>query len=364
MGGWIMSTADWQALVDLERLATWMDREGLGRGVIEKPRRLTGGTQNLLLAFERAGREYVLRRPPLHPRQDGSKTIAREAEVLAALASSDVPHAPLIAACEDPAVLGAGFYLMEPVAGFNASAGMPALHAGDRGIRRQMGLAMVDALLKLGNVDYRAVGLEGFGKPEGFLQRQVARWLSQLESYGDCANWPGAAQLPGLETLARWLNAHCPAHFTPGILHGDYHLSNVMFSNGGAELAAIVDWELATVGDPLLDLGWLVVTWPGTDGRGAGTIHVQPWEGFPNADQLIGRYRAGTRRDLADLDWYIVLAGFKLGILLEGSYARACAGRSPMDTGRLHHASAVRLFEQALARIEQRSSEPSTEQAS
>lgn len=359
-----MSIPDWQALVDLERLAPWMDRQGLGSGPIEQPRPLTGGTQNLLLGFQRAGRDYVLRRPPLHPRQDGNKTIAREAKVLAALATTDVPHAALIAACDDVSVLGAGFYLMEPVAGFNASAGMPALHAGDPGIRRQMGLSMVDGLLKLGEVDYRAVGLEGFGKPEGFLQRQVARWLSQLESYGDYQGWPGAADLPGLEAIALWLNQHCPAQFSPGILHGDYHLSNVMFSNRGPQLAAIVDWELATIGDPLLDLGWLVVTWPGADGRGAGTIHVQPWDGFPDAQALIQRYRAGTRRSLADLDWYIVLAGFKLGILLEGSYARACAARSPMEVGRTHHASALRLFEQALARITQGSSQPSAEDVS
>lgn len=343
-----MSTQDWQALVDINRLAAWMDGQGLGSGAIEHPRRLTGGTQNLLLAFQRSGRDYVLRRPPLHPRQDGSKTIAREARVLAALAGSAVPHAALIAACDDPAVLGAGFYLMEPVAGFNASAGMPDLHANDPQIRRQMGFAMVDALLRLGEVDYRAVGLEGFGKPEGFLQRQVARWLSQLDGYRDYQGWPGAVGLPGLETLAEWLNRHCPAQFVPGVLHDDYHLSNVMFSNTSAQLAAIVDWELATIGDPLLDLGWLVVTWPSADGRGAGTIHVQPWDGFPGVDELIERYHAGSQRNLADLDWYIVLAGFKLGILLEGSYARACAGKSPMETGLTHHASAVRLFEQAL----------------
>lgn len=350
-----MSAGDWQALVDTRRLVEWMNRQGLGSGPLRNPRRLTGGTQNLLLYFERSGREYVLRRPPMHPRQDGSRTIAREARVLAALADSDVPHAALIAACDDPSVLGAGFYLMEQVAGFNASAGLPALHAGDPATRRQMGLAMVDGLLQLAAVDYLAVGLAGFGKPEGFLQRQVSRWLSQLDGYRDYQGWPGADGLPGLDALGQWLQAKCPTQFSPGILHGDYHLNNVMFCHDSGRLAAIVDWELATVGDPLLDLGWLVATWPGADGRGAGTIHVQPWEGFPTAEELIEHYRAGTTRSLADLDWYIVLAGFKLGILLEGSYARACAGKSSMDTALTHHASAIRLFEQALARISTRS---------
>ncbi len=346
-----MSSADWQALVDVQRLACWMDEQGLETGPIREPKRLTGGTQNLLLHFRRGGREFVLRRPPLHPRQDGSKTIAREARVLAALANSAVPHAGLIAACDDASVLGAGFYLMEPVDGFNASAGMPALHAGDALVRRQMGLSMVDALLRLGEVDYQAVGLVDFGKPEGFLQRQAPRWLSQLQSYADYPGWPGAAGLPNVESIGQWLVDNCPTHGTPGILHGDFHLSNVMFNTHGPQLAAIVDWELATIGDPLLDLGWLVVSWPGADGRGAGTIHVQPWAGFPTADELIAHYRASTRRDLSALDWYIVLAGFKLGILLEGSYARACAGKAPMAVGETHHASALRLFERADARI-------------
>ncbi|MDB6144678.1 MAG: ecdysteroid kinase family protein [Pseudomonas sp.] len=346
-----MSSADWQSLVDIQRLATWMDEQGLENGPIESPRRLTGGTQNLLLYFRRGGREFVLRRPPLHPRQDGSKTIAREARVLAALAGSAVPHAALIAACDDASVLGAGFYLMEPVAGFNASAGMPALHAGDPQVRRQMGWSMVDALLRLGEIDYRAVGLDDFGKPDGFLERQAPRWLSQLQGYADYVGWPGAGGLPDVEGIGQWLVRNCPTHNSPGILHGDFHLSNVMFSNSGPQLAAIVDWELATIGDPLLDLGWLVVSWPGADGHGAGTIHVQPWEGFPTADELIARYRASTHRDLGALDWYIVLAGFKLGILLEGSYARACAGKAPMDVGQTHHASALHLFERAHARI-------------
>lgn len=342
-----MSSEDWQALVDVQRLAQWMDAQGLEYGPIQDPKRLTGGTQNLLLHFRRGERVFVLRRPPLHPRQDGNKTIAREARVLAALAGTGVPHAALIAACDDISVLGAGFYLMEPVAGFNASAGLPALHASDPQIRRHMGLSMVDALLRLGEVDYKAVGLGDFGKPDGFLQRQAPRWLSQLHGYADYQNWPGVDALPDVDGIGQWLVQNCPMHNTPGILHGDFHLSNVMFSNQGPQLAAIVDWELATLGDPLLDLGWLLVTWPGNDGRGAGTIHVQPWDGFPTTDELIARYRSSTHRDLSSLDWYIVLAGFKLGILLEGSYARACAGKAPKDVGLIHHACALRLFEDA-----------------
>jgi aminoglycoside phosphotransferase (APT) family kinase protein len=348
------AAAEWQALVDLQRLGAWMSERGLESGAIEDVRRLTGGTQNLLLRFRRGDREFVLRRPSAALREVGGKTIAREARMLGALAGSQVPHAGLIAACDEESVIGARFYLMQPVDGFNpnSAAGLPLPHAGDARMRRRMGLAMVDALLELGRLDYRAVGLGDFGRPEGFLERQAPRWLAQLDTVRGYPGWPGAQALPGLARIADWLTGNCPAQFEPGILHGDYHLSNVMFRRDGPELAAVVDWELATIGDPLLDLAWLLVTWPDAGGFGAGTIQVHPWEGFPGADELIEHYRAGSSRDLQALDWYRVLAGFKLGIFLEVSYARACAGKAPSAHGEKHHASAIRLFEGALARID------------
>ena len=346
---------DWEDLVDLKRLADWMDSQNLERGPIEVPMRLTGGTQNLLLRFRRGTREFVLRRPSRELREVGGKTIAREARLLKALSGSQVPHAGLIADCADPGVLGASFYLMEPVQGFNpnCAAGLPAPHDQRPDMRRRMGLAMVDALLRLGEIDYQAVGLADFGRPEGFHQRQVSRWLAQLDSVKDYPGWPGAKGLPGLDRLAKWLSEHCPQQFQAGVQHGDFHLSNVMFRHDCGELAAVVDWELATIGDPLLDLAWLVVTWPGVDGRGAGTIEVHPWDGFCSSDELVAHYRAGSSRSLADFTWYLVLAGFKLGIFLEVSHARACAGKACRVTGEKHHASALRLIATALQRIEQ-----------
>ncbi|WP_144007100.1 phosphotransferase family protein, partial [Pelomonas sp. KK5] len=190
----------WQAAVDLDRLSAWMDGQGLVKGDISDVRPLTGGTQNILLRFTRGGRGYVLRRPPARPDPRADATMAREARVLAALAGSAVPHSALIAACDDPTVLGAAFYLMEPVVGFNPSGQpLPALHAAERDWRRAMGLSAVDALLRLGEVDYRAAGLEGFGKPQGFLERQVSRWSAQLDSYAGLPGWPGVAGLPGVE---------------------------------------------------------------------------------------------------------------------------------------------------------------------
>ena len=353
--------SNWHSAVDVARLADWMDTQQLGSGPIVDAALLTGGTQNLLLRFARSGhgehgehagraerREFVLRRPAPGARPEVRATIAREAKVLAALAGSAVPHPALFASCTDEQVLGAPFYLMAPIDGFNASAGpLPALHANDPALQRRMGFSMVDALLALGELDPQAVGLDGFGKPQGFLERQVARWRGQLEHYQVHAGWPGPASLPGVAEVAQWLDAHRPQPSRGGILHGDFHLANVMFRPDCGEVAALIDWELATLGDPLLDLGWLVATWPDASGQGAGTIHVTPWQGFATAAELVDYYRERSARDLAAIDWYVVLARFKLGILLEGSYARSCAGMSPVDLGQVHHASAQRLLGQA-----------------
>ncbi len=332
-------------MVDTKALEGWMDARGLGEGPIRDVAPLSGGTQNILLRFRRGGDDYVLRHPPAHPRPESNETMRREARVLAALAGGDVPHPRLIAACGDESVLGAAFYLMAPVEGFNPVMGLPSLHAGSPAIRHRMGLAMAEGIAALGAIDHVAVGLGDFGRPENYLKRQVARWRKQLDGYAAMPGWK--AGLPGVDRMAAWLDASRPDDFMPGILHGDYHLANVMFRNHGPELAAIVDWELATIGDPLIDLGWLLVTWP--DGKdGDSPVKVEPWDGFPTADELIAHYAARSRRDLSALRWYKVLAAYKLGILLEGTHARACAGRAPADVGMRLHARAVRLFERAL----------------
>jgi aminoglycoside phosphotransferase (APT) family kinase protein len=211
-----------------------------------------------------------------------------------------------------------------------------------------MGLAMVEGIATLGALDYSALGLEGFGKPENYLQRQVARWCDQLASYSEYTGWPGQSGIPGVERVAKWLQANRPAAFEPGIIHGDYHLANVLFRKDGPELAAIIDWELTTIGDPLLDLGWLLATWPESDTPRPFGVNVQPWRGFPSAPELVEHYRPRTHRDLSAIEWYAVLACYKLGIILEGTYARACAGRAPEETGDRLHAHTVHLFERAL----------------
>ena len=333
----------------LTSVAAWMSEQGLGAGPVENVSEIVGGTQNIMLRFTRSGREYVFRRGPEHLRPVSNKVILRETKVLHALAGTDVPHPRLIAVCEDTSVLGdAVFYLMEPVDGFNAGSGLPALHAGDAGIRHEMGLSMADAVARLGAVDHVAVGLADFGKAEGFLDRQVPRWLSELESYNGIEAYPGP-DIGDVAAVATWLQRNQPATWTPGIMHGDYHAANVMFSPTGPEVVAIVDWEMCTIGDPLLDLGWMLATWydPGHDS--VLTNVLMDAGNLATPDELVARYAQNTTRDLTHIDWYTVLACFKLGIILEGSNARAAAGLAPKEIGDRLHIATVRLFERALA---------------
>jgi len=329
--------SDWRDLVDLDSLSGWMDEAGLDRGTIEHVEPLTGGTQNILLRFRRGGRSYVLRRPPLHSIANGNETMRREARVLAAFTADD-------------AVLGAAFYLMEPVDGFNATVRMPPLHASDARIRRRMGFALIDGLLALGDVDLFAAGLQDLGKLDNFLQRQAGRWRKQYDGYHSLGNWRPDS-LAGVAELAAWLERNCPARFTPGIIHGDYHLANVMYRHDGPALAAIVDWELTSIGDPLIDLGWVLATWPENGEAVSSLTAVEPWDGFPSARELVDYYAARSTRDLSAMLWYKVLACYKLAILLEGSYARALDGKAAAQTGKILHAQAVRLMARAAKSI-------------
>jgi len=341
----------------LSQVAAWMSEHGLGDGPITDVSEITGGTQNIMLRFSRSGREYVFRRGPRHLRPVSNKVILRETEVLRALAGTDVPHAGLIAVCDDTSVLdpnstdGAVFYLMEPVDGFNAGAGLPALHASDAAVRHGMGLSMADAAARLGAVDHIAVGLADFGKPDGFLERQVPRWISELESYSKFEGYPGP-DIGDVDAIASWLTANVPSSFSPGIMHGDYHAANVMFSRTGPDVVAIVDWEMCTIGDPLLDLGWMLATWYRPGHEPVLPNQLMTAGDLATPAELVERYAQNTIRDLSDIDWYTVMACFKLGIILEGSNARAVAGKAPKEIGDMLHTATVRLFERAAAVID------------
>lgn len=336
--------------VDLDRLEAWMDDQRLGSGAIEDCEILAGGTQNILLKFSRAGRWFVLRRPPHNPYMDGSETIRREIRVLEALTQTDVPHARLIAACKTADILGAAFYLMQPVDGFSAVRGLPPLHQNDPGLRHAMGLSLIGALVCLYKVDPFATGLEGFGKPDGYLARQIPRLVKQLDSYASYEGWTGGRDISGVEKVAQWLTDNMPAPSRPGIVHGDFHLGNAMFSRTSADVLAIVDWELATLGDPACDLGCLLATWADPDGSHPGCISVTPWSGFPTEAELVRRYVEGTGHAV-DANWYAVFGCFRLAILVEGTYARAQAGKAEMETGLWLHQTSINLLNRALRRL-------------
>jgi aminoglycoside phosphotransferase (APT) family kinase protein len=333
--------------VDLDALVSWMDGQHLGSGPLEDVTLLGGGSQNVLLRFRRDGREYVLRRGPEHKRANTDETMRREARILAALAGSAVPHPSLIAACPDETVIGGAFYLMEPVEGFAPAFAWPhAPHSEDDALQHEMGLEMARAIGELGRLDHTAIGLADFGKPDGWLERQVGRWTSHLRTYSDVPGYP-AYSLPHVPEIAAWLDAHRPRTWTPGIIHGDFHFANVLFDHTTPRLVAMVDWELATIGDPLLDLGHLLATWP----LHFSTLASFKPTGLPPRDEVIGAYQKVRGAAVDDPTWYEVLAAFRLAIIIEGTYARYLAGKATEANGRRLHRSAVDLLTRAATLI-------------
>jgi aminoglycoside phosphotransferase (APT) family kinase protein len=342
-------TEVWRTLVNIQAVDRWMTRQGLDDAPITNPRALTGGTQNILVAFERGGVSMVLRRSPAHAQTDGNVVINREARVLAALGATELPHPRVITACSDPTVLGASFYVMEAVEGFNAHAALPAPFDTDPALRRRLGLALADCIASLGRLDYISLGLGDFGKPDGFLERQVARWRKQLASYTRYCGWQGSATLGNVDGVGDWLEQNRPACQPAGIIHGDVHLANVLYRLDAPKVAALLDWELSTVGDPLVDLGWLLCHWPDAQGEGIATTGAIPWQGFPSGNELISRYAETSGRDVSAIKWYAVLACYKRAVIIEGTHARALAGLAERATGRLLHERATGLIDRAFS---------------
>jgi aminoglycoside phosphotransferase (APT) family kinase protein len=310
-------------LVDPARLGKWMDRQDLpGQGESVTTRFISGGSANEIFEIRRGEFSAVLRRPPKVVPKGRNETMLREYRVLQALNGTDVPHPEAYAACEDPEVIGATFYLMSLVDGWSPMNmdGWPAPFDTDLGARNGLAIQLVDGIARLAQVDWKAVGLEGFGKPDGFHERQVDRWLAHLSAVQ-------FRELPGLEVASEWLRTHKPSRWEPGIIHGDYQFANVMFSHGApANLAAIVDWEMSTVGDPLLDLAWVMNGWtePGED-RTKGYVDTT---GMPSGDEMLQHYATVSGRDVSEIDYYVILARFKLAIVLEAGYARVVSGQA------------------------------------
>ena len=310
-------------LVDEESLARFLGDRVPGEGSFEVERHQAGHS-NETFFVRRSGHEWVLRRPPRGAFLPTAHDVLREHRVLAALADTPVRTPRPVVACDDESVIGAPFYLMERVRGIVVRDRLPEW--ADETERARIGDELVAALVELHAVDWREVGLEGWGKPTGYLERQLKRWAGQLE-----LTLPLTRPLPDLERAGQWLAEHLPESPATTVVHGDYKLDNVVLAESSpARVVAILDWEMSTIGDPLADLGYLLSFWREPSDPADQVLSKQfdltKQPGFPSRGEMVERYRAATGRDVGDITWYEVLAIWKLAILLEGSYARHLAG--------------------------------------
>jgi aminoglycoside phosphotransferase (APT) family kinase protein len=328
-------------LVNIANLTDWLDANvpELGKGPL-KCDLLHGGTSNVVFTLNRGGPKMVLRRPPAVPPPGAEKGVLREARVLTALNDTEVPTPVCYGACEDTSVIGGCFYVMEMIDGWAPNLRDEKIHNQppfDR-MPYEYGIAyaIVGGLTLLANVDYKAVGLADFGKPGNFLARQVDRWAGQLKSYPEKYKGYEPRKFEGYDVVEEWLRAHTPITEHVGIIHGDVGTPNMMFRHGPpARLAAMIDWELSTIGDPMLDIGWF--TGGMRDERFpdmVNTAGLSDPNKSPTRQELVRYYCAGTGRDPAEIDYYTLLAGFKSGCLLEYKVAQAEAGILPRETGR------------------------------
>ena len=315
------------ALVDAEALGRYLAAALPGPDAAEplQVERIRGGHSNETFSIRRGRDHWALRRPPRGPLLPTAHDVEREYRVLRGLEQTNVPAPRPLLFCADDAIIGAPFYLMEWAPGVVIRATLPPAFEADVAARHGLGDEVIDRLADLHAVDWQAVGLADLGKPQGYLERQLRRWTGQLDA---SRNRP----LPDLDAVTAWLHAHLPESGAATLVHGDYRLDNLMFApQPPARAVAILDWEMATLGDPLADVGYLLSFWrePGDPdfgalGDAAWNISAQP--GFPSRAELVERYAARTGRQMDHVAFYVALAIWKLAILLEGSYKRHLAG--------------------------------------
>jgi aminoglycoside phosphotransferase (APT) family kinase protein len=313
-------------LLVLEPLRRFLDEHDLGAGEV-RAQPIGDGHSNVTYLIERdSGPQLVLRRPPRPPLPPSAHDVLREARLLRALEHTPARVPRVLAVCDREELIGCPFYVMERVLGEVIVSHTPAaLDTPEQ--RRRIGEQLIDALVEIHAVDWEAAGLEGFGKPTGYLERQLRRFggLWELNKTRD---------IPAVERVGAWLAEHLPRQAPPTaatIVHGDYRLGNTMFAESSpARLVAVLDWEMATIGDPLADVGYMCMFWSeASDPKGGLREHlgqVTRAEGYPTRAELIARYEEGSKRSMTDLRWYVTLALWKSVVFMEGNYKRAVAG--------------------------------------
>ena len=307
-----------------EPLEEFLDAHRIGDGRLEAER-IGEGHSNITFLVRRGDARVVLRRPPRPPLPPSAHDVLREARLLKSLEGTPVRVPNVLAVGDDEAILGVPFYVMEEMHGsVLARAIPPALDTPAE--RRRTAEELVDALVEVHTVDWRACGLEGYGKPTGYLERQLRR-------FGGLWEHNKTRELPVVEELGEWLGRNMPESPESTIVHGDYRLGNVMMADRApAELVAIFDWELSTIGDPLADVGYLTVTWVEPDDPQdtmfANLSAVTRANGFLTRAEMIARYEEKSGRSMSALNWYQALALWKAAVFMEGNYKRFQSGSS------------------------------------
>jgi aminoglycoside phosphotransferase (APT) family kinase protein len=306
--------------IDQKPLEAWFGENVPGVDCPLRFERIAGGHSNLTYRVtDAAGGKWALRRPPLGKRLGSAHDMAREHKVVSALGGTEVPVAPVVGLCEDESVNDAPFYVMEFVEGPILRGLAEAEVFPDEDDRRAIGERVADTLVQIHAVDPDAVGLGDLGRKEDYVARQLRRWQGQWEK-------SKTRELEPIDRVHKALSARIPEQGPATIVHGDYRLDNMILTDSG-EVAAVVDWELCTLGDPLADVGLLMAYWPerGDDVVALGMpANLAP--GFPSQAELAARYAERSGRDLSDLGFYVALGYWKLAIILEGVYARYTAG--------------------------------------
>jgi aminoglycoside phosphotransferase (APT) family kinase protein len=307
--------------LDLDRLGAWLANAVPGAGSSLTADLIAGGKSNLTYRVSDGTSSWIVRRPPLGHVLATAHDMSREFRVMDALQPTAVPVPRTYALCTDESVVGAPFYVMELVEGvpYRTSGELNAL--GDPQRVETIAIRFIDTLAALHAVDPSSVGLGDFGRTEGFLGRQVERWHKQMLA-------SHSRDLPAADALYEKLAASVPTESASGIVHGDYRLDNVLI-NSDDQPAAVIDWEMATVGDPLADLALLMVYQGLATAMADNAVaDATSAAGYPNEQTLLARYQGGSERDLSNFGWYLGLASFKLATIAEGIHYRFVNGQT------------------------------------